>query len=169
MRRCFIFDYDDTLANFPIYNSFVFKSPVKVLPPLGGLIKGSDTVLDEILKRNDKLQMLTMNIFMDGHTKWDKMNYVGISRWFKEKDVYMVRNKTSEKMLELCKGFRKDRCIMVGNSLKHDILPALEAGIKAIYIPRPRWKMLVPERIPESDDLYVLKDIRQVLDIYDEL
>ena len=169
MRRCFIFDYDDTLANYPMYNSMAYKLPLKVLPPIGGLIKGADQVLDEVKRRRDKLLMLTMNIIMDHDTKWAKMNSVGIPRWFDERSVHMVRKKTPEKMLELTKGFSRDRSYMVGNSLHHDILPALDAGIRAIYIPRPRWKRLLPRNFPGDDNLIVLKDIREILDIYDEL
>lgn len=169
MRRCFIFDYDDTLANYPMYNSLAYKLPIKVLPPVGGLIKGAAEVLDEVTRRRDRLLMLTMNIIMDHDTKWAKMNSVGINKWFVEKDVHMVRHKTPEKMLELTKGFRKERSYMVGNSLHHDILPALEAGIKAVYIPRPRWKKVLPEKIPDDDNLIILKDIRELIRIYDEI
>ena len=132
------------------------------------MIKGADEVLDEVVRRRDKLLMLTMNIIMDHDTKWEKMKRVGISKWFDEGSVHMVRTKTPEKMLELTKGFRKDRSYMVGNSFRNDILPAIEAGIKAIYIPRPKVKRLI-RRYPEYDNLIVLKDIRELIDIYDEL
>jgi putative hydrolase of the HAD superfamily len=169
MRRFFIFDFDDTIANFPLYNSLRFRVPLDILPPMGGLIPGASDVLDMILKRKDRLHMLTMNIMMDEGSKWKKMNSLGISRWFDESNVTMVRRKTPEMMLSITKGFPRDRCYMVGNSLTHDVEPAIEAGIGAIYIPRPRMKRLIPRSLPDSDRLLILKDIRDMIDIYDRL
>ncbi len=169
MRRCFIFDYDDTIANFPLYNSLVFRLPFRVLPPIGGLLPGAYQVLDLVRSRKDRLHMLTMNMLMDEDTKWNKMDHVGISRWFDRRNVTMVRRKTPETMLSICKGISKDQCFMVGNSLKHDILPALEAGINAIYIPRPKWMRIFPGRLPDSDRLIILKDIRELIEIYDRI
>jgi len=169
MRRLFIFDYDDTLANHPMYNSVAFKLPVRILPPLGGLIKGASEVLDHIVSRGDRLHLLTMNVMMDEASKWEKMDHFGASRWFDRDNVTMVRRKTPETMIRICMGFRKDRCYMVGNSFKHDIGPALEAGINAIYIPRPKLKRIFGGKLPDNERLIVLKDIGEILDIYDEL
>lgn len=130
---------------------------------------GAEELLDRIKARRDRLQMLTMNVIMDHETKWRKMDHVGISRWFDETSVHMVRHKSPEKMLELCGGIRKDRCYMVGNSYNHDIVPALEAGINAVYIPRPRYKRLLPQNFPDDDHLIVLRNIRELLEMYDDL
>ncbi len=167
MRRLFIFDYDDTLANFPLYNSLVFKMPVRVLPPIGGLIKGANDVLKFISGKGDRLHILTMNLLMDHDSKWRKMDHVGITKWFDDGNVDMVRRKTPEILLSICRGLPKKRCFMVGNSYKHDIEPALEAGINPVYIPRPKYKRLIPMKVHE--DVILLDDIRQIMDIYDDL
>ncbi len=167
MRRLFIFDYDDTLANFPLYNSLVFKMPVRVLPPVGGLIRGADDVLRYLSNRGDRLHILTMNLLMDHDSKWSKMDHVGIAQWFHEDNVDMVRRKTPEMMLSIGKGIPRNRIYMVGNSYRHDMIPALEAGINAIFIPRPKYKRIFPGKVDER--VRVLKDIREIIDLYDGL
>jgi len=166
MDRLFLFDFDDTLANFSVYNSWVFKQPIKILPPIGGTIDGATEVLDFLRSKGDDLAMVTMNMILDRDVKWKKLERVGMGRWFDQGNVHMVREKTPELYRKIITGRDPDRCYMVGNSLKHDITPALKAGIKAIYIPRPKVKRLLPLRLPRSDRLTVLKDIRQVMELY---
>jgi putative hydrolase of the HAD superfamily len=167
MHRLFIFDYDDTLANYPLYNSLAFKSRRRLLPPVGGLIKGADEVLKFLHGKGDRLHILTMNIIMDPDSKWRKMDHVGITKWFRKEDIDMVRNKTPEKMLSICGDLPPRRCYMVGNSYRHDMEPALDAGINAIFIPRPRYKRLLPRKVDKR--VMVLKDIRQIIDLYDKI
>jgi FMN phosphatase YigB (HAD superfamily) len=169
MERLFLFDFDDTLANHSIYNSWVLKQPIRILPPVGGTILGVPEVLDMILSRGDALMMVTMNVILDDGIKWKKLERVGMRRWFHEGNVFMVREKTPALFRDLTTGRDPSRCFMVGNSLRHDIRPALAAGIKAVYIPRPLIKRLLPSRTPRSKDLTVLKDIRQLIHIYDRL
>jgi phosphoglycolate phosphatase-like HAD superfamily hydrolase len=167
MRRLFIFDYDDTLANFTLYNSLVFRTKQRIIPPIGGLIDGAGEVLKFLHGKGDRLHILTMNIIMDHDSKWRKMDHVGITRWFRKEDIDMVRNKTPEKMLSICGRLPPERCYMVGNSYRHDIEPALGAGINPIYIPRPKYKRIFPGKV--DGRVRVLKDIREIIDLYDEL
>jgi putative hydrolase of the HAD superfamily len=169
MDRLFLFDFDDTLANFSIYNSWVLKQPFPLFPPIGGTIKGAPEVLDFLKGKGDGLVMVTMNMVLDKGIKWKKLERVGMRRWFDEDNVHMVREKTPDLYRKLTAGRDPSRCYMVGNSLRHDIVPALRSGIKAIYIPRPMVKRLLPVRLPRSRDLTVLNDIRQIMGLYDRL
>lgn len=169
MRKTFIFDFDDTLANFTVYNTMVIKQPVKVLPHIGGKIKGAEEVLDMLSEKGDRLFLLTMNIVLNEEQKWRKLERVGMRRWFDESNSFFVRRKTPEKIREICRGSRLSHCYMVGNSLGNDVIPSLEAGINAIYIPRPLWKRLMPRSEPSSDRLRVLRDIREIKRIYPDL
>ncbi|MCK7516106.1 MAG: hypothetical protein MZV70_77120 [Desulfobacterales bacterium] len=169
MDRLFLFDFDDTLANFSIYNSWVLKQPVRIFPPIGSTIKGAREVLDFLKGESDELVMVTMNMILDAGVKWEKLERVGMRRWFDEDNVHMVKEKTPDLFRRLTAGRDPSRCYMVGNSLKHDIVPALGAGIKAVYIPRPLIKRLLPARLPRSKDLTVLRDIGQLIEAYDGL
>ena len=169
MRRLFIFDFDDTLAHYSMYNTWVLKQPVRIFPHIGGTIKGADRVLDFLKSKGDDLAMLTMNIVLDHDLKWNKLERVGMRRWFNERNTFFVRRKTPEKILEICRGRRSDRCYMVGNSFDHDVVNALEAGINSIYIPRPWFTAWIPRRMPETERFRKLSSIAEIIDIYPDL
>lgn len=65
-----------------------------------------------------------------------KINQLGLEYFF-ENRVHVARHKTIEEMDRLLNRIHADRTStwMIGNSLRTDIVPALEAGIHAIYIP----------------------------------
>lgn len=169
MKRLFIFDFDDTLANYSMYNTWVLKQPVKIFPHIGSTIRGTVEVLDFLRLKNERLAMLSMNIVLDDDLKWKKLDRVGMGRWFNERSAYFVRRKTPKKILEICGNIRKERCYMVGNSFDHDVVPALDAGINAIYIPRPWFTAWVPRKMPTTKRFRKLSRISQIIDIYDEL
>ena len=169
MNRLFIFDFDDTLANYSMYNTWVLKQPIKVFPHIGRTIKGVEEVLDFLTSRGDALAMLTMNIVLDHDLKWKKLRRVGMERWFHEGNAHFVRRKTPEKLLQICGRRRKDRCFMVGNSFNHDVVPSLEAGIHAIHIPRPWFTSWIPRKDPESDRYHRFSSIFEIIDLYPEL
>lgn len=55
--------------------------------------------------------------------------------------IFVVENKSTKTFERILKGLNKERCLMVGNSEKSDIAPALEVGIKAVHIPNRTWQM----------------------------
>ena len=55
--------------------------------------------------------------------------------------------------------------MMLGNSLKSDILPVLALGSCEVYVPyHLTWELEKAEKPPESDNFIELKDIREVVD-----
>jgi FMN phosphatase YigB (HAD superfamily) len=168
MRRTFLFDFDDTLAGFAVYNTWVYISPIKIFPPVGGLLPGAEEVLDFLLSRGDDLKMVTLNIVLDEEKKWKKLERLGLRKYFNEDNVWMVREKTPDLFREICRGKNPNYCTMVGNSVINDIRPALDAGIKAIFIPRPIFKRVLPIGVDDPNCL-VLRRIDQIIDRYDEL
>lgn len=169
MRKLFIFDFDDTLANYSAYNTWTYKSPVPIFPRLGGTIKDAKKVLDFVNSRGDEIKMVTMNIVLSEEQKWRKLERVGMRRWFHEENVWMVKRKTPELFMEVCGGKDPRSCYMVGNSYTNDIKPSLKAGINALYIPRPRIKRIL--RVPDIDNprMRVLGSIGEIIDIYESL
>jgi putative hydrolase of the HAD superfamily len=169
MEKLFIFDFDDTLANYSMYNTWVLKQPIKIFPHVGKTLPGAVEVLDFLRSKRDKLEMLSMNIVLDDDLKWKKLNRLGMGRWFNENNSHFVRHKTPETILEICGRRQKRKCFMVGNSYDHDVIPALKAGINALYIPRPWFTAWIPRKIPETERFRKLKNISQLMDIYPEL
>ena len=169
MGKFFIFDFDDTLAGFSVYNTWLYRMGWSFPPPLGNLLPGSEEVLDRIKGDRVPLHMLTINIVLNDEMKWRKLHRLEITRWFDERHVHMVRKKTPDVFKRICRGRDPKRCYMVGNSYMHDIRPSLEAGINAIYIPRPHIKRLYDPFIPDHPNLIRLRRISQILEIYDDL
>ena len=82
-----------------------------------------------------------------------KVQRSGLRRYFHRIDV--VREKDTESYLDAANrhGFRMDAAWMVGNSPKSDILPALEAGLGAVFIPHHRTWELERGDVPPADAL----------------
>lgn len=169
MRKCFIFDFDDTLAGFSVYNTMTYVSPIRVFPQLGGTLRDVPAVLDFLSEKGDTLKMVTMNIVLKEEQKWRKLERVGMLKWFHKRNVWMVRRKTPDLFRKICRGKNPRMCYMVGNSLQHDIIPSLEAGINAIYIPKPRLKKFLPNPVSDHENLIVLGSIREIRERYDRL
>ena len=85
-----------------------------------------------------KNQGHTLYMYTGGVTEvqFRKINQLGLEFFF-ENRVHVARHKTIEEMDRLLHRLHADRTStwMIGNSLRTDIVPALEAGIHAIYIP----------------------------------
>jgi putative hydrolase of the HAD superfamily len=82
-----------------------------------------------------------------------KVQRSGLSRFFHRVDV--VREKDTESYIDaaLRHGFRTEAAWMVGNSPKSDILPALEAGLGAVFIPHDRTWELERSELPAAESL----------------
>lgn len=70
-----------------------------------------------------------------------KLQRSGLKEYFEVVDI--VSDKTSDAVLSLCRrmGVEPCRTLVVGNSFKSDVLPAIEARAKAAYVPsRYLWQ-----------------------------
>jgi putative hydrolase of the HAD superfamily len=79
-----------------------------------------------------RLMVITKGDLLDQETKISRS---GLGQYFQQVEV--VSQKTPETYRRLLKkaGLLPERFLMVGNSLKSDILPILELGGSAVYIP----------------------------------
>jgi len=169
MRYLFIFDFDDTLGDYSVYNTWIYRTGCTRLKPLGGLIRGSREVLDRMKEDGVDLYMLTLNIVLDEERKRRKLDRLDLDRWFRPGRVHMVRKKTPEVIREICLGRDPSDCYMVGNSYTHDIRPALKAGINAIFIPRPFPKRLMAPLVPRKRGLFVIRDMNELMELYSRI
>ena len=77
----------------------------------------------------------------------------------KEKDVAGYRDLIRAHRIDV------DRAWMVGNSPRSDIIPALEAGLHAVYIPHEHTWRLEQAEVPAQDGrLLTLTSFRQLRD-----
>ena len=78
-----------------------------------------------------------------------KIDASGLSRYFN--DIEIIADKKDKDYMDLFKriGAPADECLMVGNSMMSDIVPALNVGAKAAYIPyHVTWQY---EKHPKSE------------------
>lgn len=90
----------------------------------------ADTV--ERLARRYTLMLITKGDLMDQERK---LAVSGLAQWFGQ--VEIVSDKTTALYTALLRkhNFNAERFLMVGNSMRSDILPVLELGGTAVYVP----------------------------------
>jgi putative hydrolase of the HAD superfamily len=133
-----------------------------------GLEKGAEYTLDVLSSKYDDLILYTKG---DMVVQEKKIVINDIDRWFKQENIHIVDKKDSSYLENFVNGRSRDKIFMVGNSIRSDINPALEAGIKAIYIPCETWAY---ERKHNGIDrlnprIHVFEDLRGIIENYDNL
>ncbi len=130
------------------------------------LIDGAEEVLNFLLEKEDELILYTKG---DKVIQQHKIDINHIQYWFKEIHIVNEKNKND---LEIIVGKRdKDRTFKVGNSIRSDVNPALEVGLKVIYIPCETWAYEDEHsEIDKSNPrIHIFQDIRDIIINYDEL
>ena len=137
-----------------VYNEAIPSSTMREIISLGqslmdkpvnlidGVVEGLET-----LHKNYRLLLISKGDLVEQQRKLEKS---GLKSYFDAIEIVSHKDKTVYE--ELLKRNRVDgnEFAMVGNSLKSDILPALEAGAYAVYIPYDiTW---VHEMADEPDD-----------------
>ena len=137
-----------------VYNEAIPSSKMKEIISLGqslmdkpvNLIDGVVEVL-EALHKNYRLLLISKGDLVEQGRKLEKS---GLKSYFDAIEIVSHKDKTVYEELLKRNRVNMNEFVMVGNSLKSDILPALEAGAYAIYIPYDiTW---VHEMADEPDD-----------------
>jgi putative hydrolase of the HAD superfamily len=101
-----------------------------------------------LLAERYPLVLITKGDLRDQELKVDRS---GLRPHFRH--VEILSEKSAERYAALLErhGVRKERFLMVGNSLRSDILPVLELGARAVYIPHQfTWTHETAETPPEG-------------------
>ena len=109
------------------------------------------------LKATDKYRMV---LFTKGEllTQENKLHRSGLESYFDK--VVIVSNKDENAFRKLCLdfGIAPSELLMVGNSLKSDIKPALDIGAYGVYIPyHTNWKHEVMDEFEHDKMLRISK------------
>ena len=94
-----------------------------------------------------------------------KLARSGLEQYFSH--VETVSNKTEQEYRQLCENLdvAPEQTLMVGNSFRSDIAPALAAGAYAIHIPyHVVWELEKSEEFPH-DKLRKITHFGEILDI----
>jgi len=86
----------------------------------------------ETLSSRHRLMLLTKGDLFDQESKLARS---GLGEYFSDVQIVSEKNEATYTRVIARSGVPADRFLMIGNSLKSDVLPAIEAGATAIHIP----------------------------------
>lgn len=139
---------------------------MEAFDPLGykqqGLVRGADKVLDYIRGQGDIQILVTKG---ERIVQECKIVTLGFDQWFGE-EIRIVETKTKETFEEYKTKFPDNPIFSIGNSYNSDILPALEARVKAIFIPYYTWLGEKPPSVMDTTRVFRLENIGQIIDLY---
>jgi len=86
----------------------------------------------EALSGRYRLMLLTKGDLFDQESKLARS---GLGEFFSAVEIVSTKNASTYRTIMMRHAIVPDRFVMVGNSLRSDVLPALEAGALAVHIP----------------------------------
>jgi putative hydrolase of the HAD superfamily len=114
------------------------------------------------------LMIITKGDLLDQENKLARS---GLGEYFK--DIEVVSDKTRESYARLFKNHGLDarRIVMVGNSLRSDILPVLELGASTVYVPYPNTWLHEAADVPATGTpgFYELENLGQLPGLIQQL
>ena len=127
------------------------------------LLEGVEEVLSE-LQSKYKLILATKGDLLDQEKKLQKS---GLLKYFHHVEVMSDKTPEDYKKLLHHLNIEPSELLMIGNSLKSDVLPLVKIGAAAIHIPfHTTWVHETVSKEEESLEAYItIKDIKQVLDV----
>ena len=129
-------------------------------PPME-LLEGVKETLEELNKKGKKLVLATKGDLLDQERKLERS---GLTKCFHH--IEIMSNKKEEDYRKFIKRLEvsPDEFLMVGNSVKSDILPVLSIGAYAIHIPyHTTWEHEKVENHEQNHERFV--EIKTILDI----
>jgi len=139
--------------------------------PATDIVPGAEETLNFLLYQKDSLMLLTKG---DDNYQMQKVIANGLDRWFARNSIKVINSdKTPTVILSLLGNHDKEHSYSVGNYYRSDIEPAIDAGIKAVYVPNGSWKHeLVKnsiEKALQTKRAVVLDSIIEIKNKYSEL
>ena len=108
------------------------------------LLEGVEPALHELTQRYDLLLITKGDLF----DQESKLSRSGLADLFLGVEIVSEKNVNSYTGILKRRGIKTDEFVMVGNSLRSDILPVLELGARAVHIPyHVTWHH---EQVPEE-------------------
>jgi len=116
------------------------------------------------LNRKYKLIVATKGDLLDQERKLEKS---GLLKYFHHVEVMSDKKPEDYKKLINHLDIKPNELLMVGNSLKSDVLPLIEIGASAIHIPfHTTWAFeQVSDQDSKNSEFRILHNIREILDI----
>ena len=124
------------------------------------LLDGVEEVLEQ-LKDKYRLIVLTKGDLLDQERKLEKS---GLSQYFHHVEVLSDKKENNYKNLLDHLNIKLDEFLMIGNSLKSDVLPIVNLGARAIHIPfHTTWAHEMVSDEEQTKDYLKLNNLKDVL------
>jgi len=133
-------DYHHELTTFDELCSGLRRRAITLLPEVDETLRG--------LAGRHRLILLTKG---DPDDQMGKVARSGLRTRFHEVDVVAEKNVETYHDVIRRHGVDRSRAWMIGNSPKSDILPALEAGLRTVFIPHAATWALELQELPKVD------------------
>ncbi|PKR90475.1 HAD family hydrolase [Pleomorphomonas diazotrophica] len=99
-----------------------------------------------------------------------KLTASGLADLFHAVEIVSEKSASTYARVFAARGDGADKGLMVGNSLRSDILPALEAGAYAVHIPHDlTWTYEHVDETVEHPRLFIEQNIRKVVDVVEKI
>ena len=120
-------------------------------------------VLTELKQRGHKLMLLTKGDLLDQESKIARS---GLGDFFDYVEIVSEKDEPTYRRLFARLGATPENFVMVGNSLKSDILPVARLGYPAVHVPyHANWiHEYVPAELLAGVDFHTVAVLREVLD-----
>ena len=109
----------------------ILEQPIELMP-------GVEETLQALATRHE-LTICTKGHFEEQKLKIDRS---GLGGYFAHAEIVKEKTTDGYRALVAARGFQPESTWMIGNSPKSDINPAVEAGLRAVFIPHPRTWIL---------------------------
>lgn len=127
------------------------------------VLDGVEDVLRELSPRY-RLLLLTKGDLLDQERKLEKS---GLSRYFHHIEVLSDKKETNYKHLLDHLEVGVEEFVMVGNSLKSDVLPLVNIGANAIHVPfHTTWAHEEVKDHNRHNDFYTVEQISDILKLF---
>ena len=146
-----------------VINQIIFIGKEMLAKPIE-LLDGVENVLEN-LQGKYKLIVATKGDLLDQERKLEKS---GLLRFFHHVEVMSDKKASDYVKIVNHLDIRADEFLMIGNSLKSDILPLIEIGASAIHIPyHTTWLFEQVDELKYSTEAYkTSKNIQELLTMF---
>jgi len=109
-----------------------------------------DETLERLIREGHELHLYTGG---ETYIQWNKIERLQLQRYFEDR-IYVRQHKNTDALEQILRenGLERSSTWMIGNSLRTDVLPALECGIHSVYLKHENeWPFnLVPIETPPA-------------------
>jgi len=114
----------------------ILECPIEV-------IDGVPETLEYLAGRHD------LTLFTKGHPEEQKLKIdrSGLGVWFAHTAIVKEKDAAAYRELVRSRGMNPERTWMIGNSPKSDVNPALEAGLRAVFVPHAHTWILEKQEL----------------------